>query len=136
VPRLSNKQYLNQRVFLAKTRRGVSDAFSRLTHTKQREILDYFQPNQELTDAQALEHRSIVTNARPSLPHRAGKHFRELSTRTNDVIRRPEAQARRTKIGTTSDVRIRGLAKPEPDARMIAHALMKLARDMQEKEVG
>jgi hypothetical protein len=130
VPRLSNKQYLNQRVFLAKTRREVPGAFSSLTYAQQRDIHDYFQPNENWTEEEVLEHRVVVSRAQPSLPQRAGKHFRQVTVEVELPTQPITARAEPTTTTPSTGITVRGLARPAPDSRLIAHALLDFAKHL------
>ena len=99
----------------------------------------YFVPYKELSDSPAITHGQQVTRNHPSLPQRAGKiyvrFFREAKARqarlaqpaTNRVPRS------RSRVGK-HNLRVRAVARPEPDLRKLALALLDVAKEMQAEE--
>ena len=61
MPRLTNKQYLARRAFLAKVWR---EAFLMLNPGQQQALHAYYQPTKDWTTEQALAHRKIISKQR------------------------------------------------------------------------
>jgi hypothetical protein len=125
--------------------------FTLLTPGQQLEVYDYFQATKDFPDEQLLVNRRFMTQAQPSLPQRAGKHFSRLwqAYRTAEklaeghpelldqaiahVVSKHSAQQEGavTKKGT---VTIRALAKPEIDLDKLARALLTMVDDLPQAE--
>jgi len=77
--RLTNTTYLTQHHQLKDEWSSESGgAFIMLSPTEQWTLHSYYEFTKHLTNDQLLAHRATVSEAQPSLPHRAGKAFTRL----------------------------------------------------------
>jgi hypothetical protein len=126
VPRLSNKDYLERHVRLKQLWQRHQSAFSVLSYAQQIELHRFFVPGKELTEAQLRAHRTSVTAQEPSLPNRASKlYMRLLSQRSTGTLVTAKAAA-----GGHRQIRVRSIARPEPDIRKLARAFVALAEQL------
>ena len=142
MPRLTNKDYLLQRTFLLDAWNHFPGVFSYFTYNEQLERHAYFAPSKELSDQEAIAHRQQVTHDHPSLPHRAGKLYARLHKQASaerDRLAHTPATPLITKSKRTAGQRriaVGAVARPEPDLRKLALALLGLAREFQAEERG
>jgi hypothetical protein len=139
MPRLTNKQYLARRAFLAKI---WQSAFIMLDPGQQQALHAYYQPTKDWTNEEALAHRQAVTKRRPSLPAQTGKYFNQLCDWMDDAAEQAAKQPAtspvpqvRVPAGKRGPLRVRSLMKPEPDARLVAFALIDFVKEQQKLEV-
>jgi hypothetical protein len=140
VPRLTNKEYLAQRVFIQDALRGFSDVFASLSYNDQLTLHTFYASNQDLTDDELIEHRTKITKQQPSLPQRAGKLFGQVFTaavRRERRLSRPKKQPAKVRVPAgKGHIRIYPLAKPEPDIEGLSQVLLDVARSMEAEERG
>jgi hypothetical protein len=94
-----------------------------------------------LTDEEAIAHRQSLTKQYPSLPNRAGKLYAQVDlyarakqkTMAKQLAQPVKVKAERIPKSQRR-IRVRALAHPEPNVRLLARALMSVARDMQAEQ--
>lgn len=92
MPRLTNRDYLNQRAFLAVVWKRFPEFFTELRYSDQLTLHAFYHPSHVLDEAAALDKRSQATLMSASLPNRAGKLYQRLQRR---VCGRSREQGRR-----------------------------------------
>jgi hypothetical protein len=123
MPRLNPRRYLQAHDKLRRLWLRDPGLFAELSPTDQWLLHDFFQPDRPLTDLQLLQHRELVTQQRPSLPHQAGRALERFWASTAQVgdkrVARAKAPAGPTKRVRQADGYIvaKGLVQPEVDAK-------------------
>lgn len=74
---------------------------------------------QSWADGEALTHRVAISRAQPSLPQRAGRAWKQLSTQPQQ-----QAMSRRERR-----IYVRGIRRADPDMTKLARALIQYHRD-------
>jgi len=142
VPRLSNRDYVINRKFLQDAWEHFPSVFTRLSYNEQIELHNFYQPSKDWTDEEAINHRKLISQRQPSLPNRVGKHFVRIDQHAKalqDYLANRTAQpvlvtATPSRAKGTRNIRVQGLARPEPDLMRLAVALLEVARDMQAEQ--
>lgn len=139
MPRLTNKDYLVQREFLVDAWNHFRSVFAHISYNEQMELHAYFVPYKELSDSEAIKYRQQITHDQPSLPQRAGKiyarFFKEVKAHQARLPQAPTtATAKPRSRVTKQNIRVRGIARPEPDLHKLALALLDVAKEMQAEE--
>ena len=143
MPRLTNAEYLKQRMFLVRAWDNFRGIFTVLTYNQQMEVHTFYLPSQILADKEAIAHRKQITQEQPSLPHRAGKLFPRLLQESKAMAQRmayeqdhPRAGKLKAQAQPRGKVKVKvfALANPEPDTKKIAKVMLELARDMQAEQ--
>jgi hypothetical protein len=106
--------------------------FGGLTVNQEWDLHAYYVPSKELTDGELLQHRSAVTNERPSLPSKASKPYQALMAGTAHAVSYGPVITKAKLKGYR--LVVRGVARPEPDFKKVAQALLELAREQQRRE--
>jgi hypothetical protein len=147
LPRVTPREHLDRRKFLATCWDLVPQFFTLLPVGAQWELHRFYGPSLELTDAETLKRIQAAAMAEPSLPQKVGRHYAVISDRYVDYTDRAGKVSlveigellRRDigMVGTTLDfddagkeVRgliAHGLARPEPDYRILAKAFLSVA---------
>lgn len=143
MPRLTSQQYLEAHQKLAIAHHDEPLMFGSLSPAEQWALHAYFVPSKGLSDQQLLDHRKTITKEQPSLPQRAGRALAHIE-RNYDVAAEAAhgdhtmyrkvlsdlapGEAFVTKRGR--QIRVVGIAKPEPDARLFAQAIVDMVRSM------
>ncbi|BBZ30274.1 hypothetical protein MMAD_45690 [Mycolicibacterium madagascariense] len=96
--------------------------FSYLNPTDQLDLHKYFQFASDKTEAELLDHRRNLDALDPSLPHRAGRAYAKL-------LRGERAPAHYAEMPNGRRVSVRPVMKPEPDIKMLAKVLLRMALD-------
>lgn len=128
MPRLSNRRYLAHCRFLRATWLKHDMLYGLLPINAQWDLHAFYKPDEELTDQQRLAHREHVTSERPALPARAGRSFNQIyrsfeQARDRAMLRQPAHQPKRR----DRQIRVYGIARPEPDLKLLARALVQSA---------
>jgi|GEM_PF-1833498 hypothetical protein len=147
MPRLSTDTYLWRHDFLSCIWENDRRLFALLSPTQQRELHRYYLPSTDLTLDQLGQHRRHLDQSEPSLGARAGKHYAVLHETFNHICDTygldtvltgsavPDYVAshpRRTvryepAHGSTRIFSVAAVAKPEPNGKLLAQALLRLA---------
>lgn len=138
MPRLTNQRYIEIHHWLRNYWLEDTVPYIYLTPKEQWDLHQFFQPYQALTDDELIAHRQAVTKETPSLPHCAGRALSKLETaiaavRQQKVQPTEPAEAKRKRQSPRGPLIIRGLVRPEPDARKVARVLLQIVRANQEK---
>lgn len=102
----------------------------------QMDLHAYYMLTKDLTNEQLIVHREAVTKKSPSLPHRAGKASKALDAATERLSQLPKPALalrpapRKGKRGPVS-IRVTSLVRPEIDAKKLANALLRVAKEME-----
>lgn len=133
MPRLTNNEYLGNRLFLVDARSDFRGIYTALPFNHQIELHAFYRPFEELDEDQVLQHE-------PCIPHVAGKHLNVL-LRVAKVAQRSAHQRRRNPIDFIAPVVrrkkhivVRPLAKPEPDLNLPAEALLDFVESLSPEE--
>lgn len=119
MPRLNNARYLSQRRALAIPWGANTQVFGFLGYLDQRHLHDYFRFSENLSDAEAIKHRRLVSAARPSLPQCAGRALARLSQ---------QRSARESSVDTRrGGLVVAGVVAPTIDVDRVAQVLVNLA---------
>lgn len=147
MPRLSSALYYERYRFLRTAWLEFDSLYTVLLVHQQWELHAYYQPSKQLTQAELLEHRRVITAKQPSLAAKAGKHFDLLyrcfrmayaaaagdEKKFRNSISRLSRQRVTDSVGDRR-VRVRALARPEPDIKMLARALIRLNNQLASTE--
>jgi hypothetical protein len=142
VPRLSNGDYLINRAFLQDAWELFPSVFTRLSYNEQIELHSFYRPSKDWTDHEAIDHRKRISKQQPSLPNRVGKHFVRIDQHAKalqeQLAKRPaqpvRVLAKSSRSKGTRNIRVRVLARPEPDLHKLALVLLDVAKDMQAEQ--
>ena len=126
--RLTTKQYLAARTWLAELWFEDIGHWSQIDTADQRVLHDYFDPTITLSEEETLAHRRTVTAADPSLPQRAGRalhRFRRVMAGELALVPMVYVSPAhgRTKAHSIS---VRSVLRPTPDYERLARALLSL----------
>lgn len=134
MPRLSSNDYIQIHYRLRHIWLNDKTLFTELSPNDQWHLHDFFVPAKDLTNADLLLHRTIITQQHPSLPHQAGRALNRFWGTTARVGLRRVAQAKAP--ATHKRIRpqdrrliIKPLVRPEIDAHKLARAIINLAYD-------
>ena len=141
MPRLTNAEYLKQRMFLVKAWNDFQGIFTILPYVQQMEVHEFYATTQDLTNQEAIAHRHQITQEQPSLPNRVGKLFPQLLNETDVMAKRlayaaehppvPYTKETKPKWQPRGTVKAYALARAEPDLHKFTRALLGVARDIQ-----
>ena len=76
--RVPTQAQLGRRDLLVVAWYFIPELYGLLSLEAQWELHRYYAPSRDLTDAEVLEHIKQATHVEPSLPHRVGKHYKEI----------------------------------------------------------
>jgi DNA-binding helix-hairpin-helix protein with protein kinase domain len=134
MPRLTPAAYLRHRQQLIRLwNQNEGGAFAVIPSFAQRDLHDYYAIVARMTNDQALEHRAYMTKAFPSLPSQAGRAYAALISdqrkKPNQMVLEHMASSTSTiqQGKVTRKIRVLTIAKPKPDAKILARALLALA---------
>ena len=118
MPRLNRSQYFIRHGLLSYLWETHRQVFSYLNPPAQLELHRFFLPTVDIQERELASYRDYISRLEPSLAHKAGKHFADL-TRP-----RPETLKLITK---PRQLRVTSIMHPEPDLKKLAKAFLKLA---------
>jgi len=127
VPRINHQQYCTQRDFLIYAWEHFPKLYGLLSVSQQWDVHRYFQPSRDLTELQLRAHRKTVSAEDHSLPNRAGKAYARMRQVFEIGSARPTA---------SPTMVVRAVARPEPNLRRLAEALVDDAIRKLERERG
>ena len=143
MPRLSSALYYERYRFLRTAWLEFDSLYTVLLVHQQWELHAYYQPSKPLTKTELLEHRKVISQQQPALAAKAGKHFDLLyrcfrmayaaAAGDEKKFRRSITRLSRQRVLDGKGdrrVRVRALANPEPDIKMLARALVRLAEQL------
>lgn len=147
MPRVTFKQYLDQRAFLRLAWEEFDQLYSLLPAQQQWQLHRYYQPLSSHTDDELRAYRAHVRQVEPSLPAQAGRLYAKLHRVYDTGIDAAKAQQRprgrnatkspprptRVHAGTRQ-ITVRAVARPEPDLKKFSEALIALAEQMGQEE--
>jgi hypothetical protein len=141
MPRLTDHHYLTICHRLRALLLTTPDVFAFVTALEQWKLHDYFQPAQDLTDAQRLVHRREISARWPTLPQQAGRALAKLdeASTTWAMLRlhAPVPAASLTK--GHGPIKVQGVVQPEVDAEALLRVLLDIANqpdDLEPPEPG
>lgn len=149
MPRLTSRDYLAQRRLLIEEwfdRDAI--AFAEVPLQGQHDLHDFYAPTEPFSDTEALKHRAAMAKAFPSLPQKAGRALQALLRgkelhEQRLVVAREAAGQPSPRTAKSRGVRIAAVARPKPDLRLLAKAIVELSisdtdgsllRELQEKQ--
>ncbi|MDZ7914151.1 MAG: hypothetical protein U5O16_20300 [Rhodococcus sp. (in: high G+C Gram-positive bacteria)] len=91
-------------------------------------IHDFYRPSENLSDDELKQHRRHITVTNKSLANRAGKAYARF-------IRGETYDALSTITSSGRIVTIRPVLRPQPDAQLLAKALIQLAMEEAKAEI-
>ncbi|WP_047521871.1 hypothetical protein [Microbacterium sp. ZOR0019] len=108
--------------------------FAELEYFEQRDLHRFFAPSKELYDDDTLAYRREMTKLHPSLPNQAGRayaHFERVVAEDAERRANPPVKTVRLKGSPRPQrvVTVRGVARPEPDAKRLAQLIVSLVRE-------
>jgi len=142
VARLTNDLYYAEHLFLQVAWDNYDILYAVLPVTQQWQVHAFFQPSKTLTYEELINHRRTITKQQPSLPHQAGKaHFKmgriylaasRYAEGDKDkflhALKTIVLSLNRHKTGNGKEIRVAAIARPEPDFKLLAKALMSLTK--------
>lgn len=149
MPRLTNKQFLQQHDLLAHAHRDEPLIFGSVSTTEQWALHDFFAPAHDLSSEELLAHRRTITEEQPSLPHRAGRALAHV--RANFTKAYVSANGDRkvfhhvlshlapgTSTPTRGDhsLRVVGVANPEPNRELYLKAILSFVDQLEGEELA
>lgn len=134
MPRLTTQDYLtHRRLLIEEWFEHDANAFAEVPFQAQHDLHDFYAPTEPLSDAEALKHRTAMTEAYPALPQKAGRAFQTLlavrERKAQRVVRTDVPRAAPRGDARTRGVRIAAVVRPTPDVPLLAKALLRLALD-------
>jgi hypothetical protein len=126
MPRLTDTEYLIRHDMIARVWRGEHSRLSYLTARQQRDLHDYFQTTSTATDEELVIERRRLTEAHPSLPHRASRAFLALL--------RPSESTLPGATRSSKNITVRPVIRPDIDVDHLARALMDLVASLPQEE--
>lgn len=139
MPRLTNSDYIAAHEYLHKIWKRDNGMFALLSYTDQMTLHDYFVPAKKLSKEDLLTHRTIMTRASPSLPHRAGKvlvRCRQSIEEARLLVSTstyPQLAAARPSAGDRRVI-VTSVARDTPDMRKLVRALILISNEEMAKE--
>jgi hypothetical protein len=129
--RLTNTTYLTQHHQLkAEWFSESGGVFIMLSATEHWALHSYYEFTKHLTDSKLLVHRSVITQAQPSLPQRAGKAIAALAVFADRLERYRQVPHPSTrKKGSPYEIRILSEVNPDLDPAEFARILIEIARE-------
>ncbi len=141
MPRLTNQRYLVSSLWLSEIwNSNLKTLFALLSVQRQCDLHAYFQPTKDLTYEALLEHRRVISREFPDLPAKAGRYCSRMweiydeavnfakdnehltQAYISDVVAPLQTDRSGRRIGLAA------VAKPEPDLRRFALALIQMAQ--------
>jgi hypothetical protein len=104
-------------------------AFTMLSPTEQILIHDFYEPSKPFTDRELKSHREVITRARHSLPHEAGKAFVRIAPFLDAV----PAPFRSPVRGKPYVVKVASLVNPHTDPARMAQILTAVVRESHDR---
>jgi hypothetical protein len=106
-------------------------AFIMLSPTEQWALHSYYEFTEQLSDAELLAHRIIISRAQPSLSQPAGKAFSRLRRFSAHfpLYIKGRRHAPKRKKGAPTQLTILSQVHPEVDIAKLTDALIQLARE-------
>jgi hypothetical protein len=132
MPRVTTQQYIERHNLLRQVWLRDEGRFACLPAKEQWELHAYYVPSKDLTGEQLLEHRALITKEQPSLSNKAGKAFAALSRGDTRGVIYGSPMTRGKYKGRR--ISVRAVARPEPDFKNLAQALIDMAREKMERE--
>ena len=148
MPRLTNQQYLaNGRWLNGVWNSNLKCLFALLTLQQQLDLHAYFAPTKDWTDEERIEHRQVISKEFSDLPSKAGRYCSRVGelydeavefSKGNDHLIRPYISDSVAPLKIDQSGRMIGIAavaRPKPDLRGFAKALIQLAQLQEQEEV-
>ncbi|MGX7681525.1 hypothetical protein ACSMXN_21795 [Jatrophihabitans sp. DSM 45814] len=106
--------------------------YSWLSATEQWQLHAYYQPSNNLSQPELIEHRQLITLDRPSLPQQAGRALAKLEAQLAEGDPPPRVlSAKRRWAHTERRITVTSVVHPEPDAERLAKVLLEIFREQQ-----
>jgi hypothetical protein len=118
VPRLNRSKYFIRHGLLFYLWVTHQQVFSYLKPTAQLELHLYFLPTVDIEEHELASYRDYISMLEPSLAHKAGKHFVELTRPRPETIKI---------ITNPRKLRVTSIMHPEPDLEKLARVFLALA---------
>jgi hypothetical protein len=136
VPRVSPQRQYDRHRFLCEAWLHFQSLYTILPMNQQWELHAYYRPSEQLSEAELREHQHTVAKQQRELPSKAGKHFNQLYRAFRTAFEHSRGDSRRfnaaiAELGHATthptrrgSVRVSAVARPEPDLRRLARALL------------
>lgn len=129
MPRLTDQQYLERRRLILREWFGRDgNGFGYLSPEDQHALHDYFGTLKNLDAKGALAFRRQIPASRPSLPHKAGRAFLELTSALEYYANLPPTPPA-TGPKRSRQVKLYALVQPEIDVKQLVRVLVMLSKD-------
>ena len=135
MPRITAHDYLIRREILKRIWLQDPGLVTGLDSAKQRDLQEYFRPNEEGMDDELLTYRLLVTGEDLSLPHRASRAFLSLLRQPQSIAAAAsstlpsESNPARSTISNASGVR------PGSDIARLVDVLLQLVENLPSEEL-
>jgi hypothetical protein len=128
MPRLTNHQHLVRRTTLHAMWAECQIAYSAAPLAQQWELHRYYQTIVDATDEELIANRKALEETEQSLSHRAGKTYAAVVQAASCYKTRAQPPTPAVP-GKSKDrvITVRAVARPEPDLKKVAMALIMLA---------
>ena len=135
MPRITFKQYLDQRAFLKLAWEEFDQLYSLLSTNQQWDLHAYYQPLHNYDADWLRAHRERISRTQPTLPAKAGRSFarmRRVYAAGMAVLQRsadrptPTDAPKPPASSEQSRTTVRAIARPEPDLHALSLALIAL----------
>ncbi|WP_064444336.1 hypothetical protein [Rhodococcus sp. YH3-3] len=127
--RLSSSTFITQHHQLKELWNSHQDSYRWMSPADQQLIHDFYRPSENLSDDELKQHRRHITVTNKSLANRAGKAYARF-------IRGETYDAPSTTTSSGRIVTIRPVLRPQPDAQLLAKALIQLAMEEAKAEIN
>ena len=145
MPRVTFKQYLEQRAFLRLAWEEFDQLYSLLSTNQQWDLHAYYQPLHDYDTDWLKAHREHAAKTKPTLPAKAGRSFARMRRvyETGMAVAKqqhrsgtsaPRASQKSSVLSGNSRVTVRAIARPEPDFDKVAKVLLELVRTQQARK--
>lgn len=124
MPRLTNTTYLQMHRLVRSIWNDNLMVFGYVSHSDQRYLHQYFQPDSQPTDLELLAHRRRVSKKAPSLPQCAGRAFSHLLVAERRVAEVRVRTDRPRVIGDKRRLVVRSALRPDIDIERIAKVVV------------
>jgi len=127
MPRLTDQTYLSNYDALRDGYLRGGQSFIRLDPHEQWALFGFYQHHEWHSRKELLSYRREISRLNPSLPQRAGKAFQHWQQLRNEAVVTP-TQVQPAKRRNSTDFSLAFQVRPEPDVKLLAHAIIQVAK--------
>ena len=150
MPRISTMEYRASHHRLKESLTELPQAMMSLPANEQWLLHSFFVPTRDLSDQELNAHRKVISKEQPSLPHKAGRALTHLNQNCGVAMTAANGDparmrqllvqmggtiapiSRSTRKGRRA-IRVNSVLRAEPDATLVAQAVLSLTRRMREE---